>query len=63
MRIMRPLADQGDVTAQTVVGLMRYFNYSFVGAERVRRLLARYRRRQRQTMRVVGPEYEACRKQ
>ena len=36
---------------------------SFVGAERVRRLLARYRCRQRQTMRVVGPEYEACRKQ
>jgi TPR repeat protein len=24
---MRPLADQGDVTAQTVVGLMYYFNY------------------------------------
>ena len=27
MRIMRPLADQGHVTAQTVVGLMYYFNY------------------------------------
>jgi TPR repeat protein len=27
MRLMRPLADQGDVTAQTVVGLMYYFNY------------------------------------
>jgi TPR repeat protein len=27
MRIMRPLADQGNVTAQTVVGLMHYFNY------------------------------------
>ena len=27
MRLMRPLADQGDVTAQTVVGLMHYFNY------------------------------------
>jgi TPR repeat protein len=27
MRIMRPLADQGNVTAQTVVGLMYYFNY------------------------------------
>ena len=27
MQIMRPLADQGDVTAQTVVGLMYYFNY------------------------------------
>jgi hypothetical protein len=24
---MRPLADQGHVTAQTVVGLMYYFNY------------------------------------
>jgi hypothetical protein len=36
---------------------------SFVGAERVRHLLARYRCRQRQIMRVVGPEYEACRKQ
>jgi uncharacterized protein len=28
MRLMRPLADQGHVTAQTVVGLMYYFNYS-----------------------------------
>jgi uncharacterized protein len=27
MRLMRPLADQGYVTAQTVVGLMYYFNY------------------------------------
>ena len=27
MRLMRPLADQGDVTAQTIVGLMYYFNY------------------------------------
>ena len=27
MRLMRPLADQGHVTAQTVVGLMYYFNY------------------------------------
>jgi uncharacterized protein len=27
MQIMRPLADQGHVTAQTVVGLMYYFNY------------------------------------
>jgi TPR repeat protein len=27
MRLMRPLADQGDVTAQTVVGLTYYFNY------------------------------------
>src|SRR5262249_61388897 len=27
MRLMRPLADQGLVTAQTVVGLMYYFNY------------------------------------
>jgi TPR repeat protein len=27
VRIMRPLADQGHVTAQTVVGLMYYFNY------------------------------------
>ena len=27
MRLMRPLADQGEVTAQTVVGLMYYFNY------------------------------------
>ena len=27
MRLMRPLADQGDVIAQTVVGLMYYFNY------------------------------------
>ena len=36
---------------------------SFIGAERVRRLLGGYRCRQRQTMRVVGPEYEACRKQ
>ena len=28
LRLMRrPLADQGDVTAQTVVGLMHYFNY------------------------------------
>ena len=27
MQIMRPLADQGYVTAQTVVGLMYYFNY------------------------------------
>ena len=27
MRIMRPLADQGHVTAQNVVGLMYYFNY------------------------------------
>lgn len=27
MRLMRPLADQGDVTAQTVVGLMHYFTY------------------------------------
>jgi TPR repeat protein len=24
---MRPLADRGDVTAQTVVGLMHYFNH------------------------------------
>jgi len=28
MQLMRPLADQGHVTAQTVVGLMYYFNYS-----------------------------------
>ena len=27
MRIMRPLAEQGHATAQTVVGLMHYFNY------------------------------------
>ena len=27
MRLMRPLADQGNITAQTVVGLMYYFNY------------------------------------
>ena len=27
MQIMRPLADQGHVTAQTVVGLLFYFNY------------------------------------
>ena len=27
MQIMRPLADQGHVTAQTVVGLLYYFNY------------------------------------
>ena len=27
LRIMRPLADQGNFTAQTVVGLMHYFNY------------------------------------
>ena len=27
MRLMRPLADQGEVTAQTVVGLLYYFNY------------------------------------
>jgi hypothetical protein len=27
MRLVRPLADQGHVTAQTVVGLMYYFNY------------------------------------
>ena len=27
MRLMHPLADQGLVTAQTVVGLMYYFNY------------------------------------
>jgi hypothetical protein len=27
MRLMRPLADQGDTTAQTVVGLLYYFNY------------------------------------
>src|SRR5262245_41704498 len=27
MRLMRPLADEGHVTAQTVVGLMYYFNY------------------------------------
>ena len=27
MRLMRPLADQGHITAQTVVGLMYYFNY------------------------------------
>ena len=27
MRLMRPLADQGNFTAQTVVGLMYYFNY------------------------------------
>src|SRR5262249_48862199 len=27
MQIMRPLADQGHVTAQTAVGLMYYFNY------------------------------------
>jgi TPR repeat protein len=27
MQIMRPLADQGHVTAQNVVGLLYYFNY------------------------------------
>jgi hypothetical protein len=27
MQIMHPLADEGDVTAQTVVGLIYYFNY------------------------------------
>jgi TPR repeat protein len=27
MRLMRPLADQGNITAQTVVGLMYYFNH------------------------------------
>jgi hypothetical protein len=27
MQIMQPLADEGDVTAQTVVGLIYYFNY------------------------------------
>jgi TPR repeat protein len=27
MRLMRPLADQGNITAQTVVGLLYYFNY------------------------------------
>jgi TPR repeat protein len=27
MRIMRPPAEQGHATAQTVVGLMHYFNY------------------------------------
>ena len=35
MRLMRPLADQGNITAQTVVGLMYYFSYGgdYVEAE------------------------------
>src|SRR5215471_14920496 len=35
---------------------------SFIGAESVGRLLG-YRCRQRQPMRIIGPEHEACRKQ
>ena len=41
MRLMRPLADQGHVTAQTVVGLMYYFNYGdYVSAYMWSRLAA-----------------------